>query len=68
LELPGNVKYASLKSEFDEGEDFLRQVLFTNETLLHINVFVNCHSCQICWASKTAKLNAWECMWHRKSL
>jgi len=29
---PENAKYASLKSEIDEGEDFLRQVLFTNET------------------------------------
>lgn len=48
MEPPENVKYASLKSEIDEGEDFLRQVLFTNETLFHINVCVNRHSCRIC--------------------
>jgi hypothetical protein len=32
MEPPENVKYASLKSEIDESEDFLRQILFTNET------------------------------------
>jgi len=68
MEPPENVKYTTLKSEIDEGEDFLRQVLFTNETLLHINVCVNHNSCWICWASKMATLNAWECMWHQKTL
>lgn len=68
MDPPENVKYASLKSEIDEGEDFLRQGLFISETLLHINVCVNRHSCRVCWASKMATLIAWECMWHYKSL